>query len=41
MGHRIVHLERLYRYMHARPGVLFWTGAQIYDWFVAQGGLER
>jgi peptidoglycan/xylan/chitin deacetylase (PgdA/CDA1 family) len=39
--HRIVHLERLYRYLHARPGVLFWTGAQIYDWFVAQGGLER
>ena len=39
--HRFVHLERLYRYLHGRPGVLFWTGAQIYDWFVGQGGLER
>jgi hypothetical protein len=39
--HRIVHLERLYRYLHAKPGVLFWTGAQIYEWFVQQGGLER
>jgi allantoinase len=39
--HRFVHLARLYRYLHARPGVLFWTGAQIYDWFVKSGGLER
>jgi peptidoglycan/xylan/chitin deacetylase (PgdA/CDA1 family) len=39
--HRIVHLERLYRYLHAKPGVLFWTGAQIYEWFVQQGGLDR
>ena len=38
--HRIGHLERLYRYLHAKPGVLFWTGAEIYDWFV-KGGLER
>ncbi len=39
--HRIVHLERLYRYLRSKPGVLFWTAAEIYEWFVAQGGLER
>ena len=39
--HRFIHLERLYRYLHGKPGVVFWTGAQIYDWFVKSGGLER
>jgi peptidoglycan/xylan/chitin deacetylase (PgdA/CDA1 family) len=39
--HRIGHLERLYRYMKDKPGVLFWTGEQIYEWFVKSGGLER
>jgi allantoinase len=39
--HRFVHLERLYRYIHGRPGVVFWTGAQIYEWFVNSGGLQR
>ena len=39
--HRIVHLERLYRYLRERPGVLFWTGSEIYDAFVASGGLDR
>ena len=39
--HRFVHLERLYRYLHGRPGVLFWTGAEIYRWFAESGGLER
>lgn len=32
--HRFVHLEKLYRYLHAKPGVAFWTGEQIYEWFV-------
>ena len=31
--HRFVHLERLYRELK-RDGVLFWTGAEIYDWYV-------
>jgi peptidoglycan/xylan/chitin deacetylase (PgdA/CDA1 family) len=31
--HRFVHLERLYRELQ-RDGVLFWTGAEIYDWYV-------
>jgi len=34
--HRIGWLERLYRHMRARKGVLFWTGEQILDWYLAQ-----
>jgi len=34
--HRFVHLEKLYRYLAAQPGVVFMTGAEIYDWFVSQ-----
>jgi hypothetical protein len=25
----------------SRPGVLMWTGGQIYDWYVAERGLDR
>jgi allantoinase len=35
--HRVVHLERLYRYLK-RDGVLFWTGAEIYDWYAKSIG---
>jgi peptidoglycan/xylan/chitin deacetylase (PgdA/CDA1 family) len=38
--HRFVHLERLYRYLSGKGGVLFWNGAEIYDWFVKSGGFE-
>jgi allantoinase len=31
--HRIRHYARLIETLHARPGVLFWTGAQILDWY--------
>jgi allantoinase len=34
--HRIGYLERLYKHIAARPGVLLWTGEQILDWYVAQ-----
>ena len=34
--HRIGYLERLYRHITSRPGVLLWTGEQILDWYVAQ-----
>ena len=35
--HRFVHLEKLYRYLSAKPGVAFWTGEQIYEWFAGHG----
>jgi peptidoglycan/xylan/chitin deacetylase (PgdA/CDA1 family) len=37
--HRFAHLERLYRHLK-RDGVLFWTGAEIYDWYVKNAGLK-
>lgn len=37
--HRIVHLERLYRALK-RDGVLFWTGAEIYDWYTKGVGRD-
>jgi allantoinase len=36
--HRIRYLERLYAHLLSRPGVLMWTGGQIYDWYVAATG---
>ena len=34
--HRFLHLERLYRYLAAQPGVVFMTGAEIYEWFIGE-----
>jgi allantoinase len=34
--HRIGYIERLYDHIRDRPGVLFWTGEQILDWYLAQ-----
>jgi hypothetical protein len=31
--HRIRHVERAFAEMAGRPGVVFWNGAQILDWF--------
>jgi peptidoglycan/xylan/chitin deacetylase (PgdA/CDA1 family) len=39
VAHRVGHLERLYAHILSRPGVLMWTGGQIYDWYVGQTGL--
>ena len=33
--HRIAQLEVIYDYIAGFPGVLFWTGEQILDWFTA------
>lgn len=33
--HRIRYLEALYEHMRAKPGVVFWTGEKIHDWFRA------
>jgi peptidoglycan/xylan/chitin deacetylase (PgdA/CDA1 family) len=40
VAHRIGYLEKLYAHVLARPGVLMWTGNQIYDWYAAATGLE-
>ena len=31
--HRIKYFERIYKDLVTRPGVLFWTGEQILDWY--------
>jgi allantoinase len=31
--HRIKYFEAIYEYMRHNPGVLFWTGEQILDWY--------
>jgi allantoinase len=36
VAHRIGYLEKLYKHITARPGVMLWTGEQILDWYVAQ-----
>ena len=39
VAHRIGYLEKLYAHVLSRPGVLMWTGGQIYDWYVEASGL--
>ena len=39
--HRIGYLERLYEYILQRPGVLMWTGEQIFDWYLEASGGGR
>ncbi len=34
--HRIGWLDKLYAHLQAKPGVLFWKGEQILDWYRAQ-----
>jgi hypothetical protein len=36
--HRIKYFERIYGYLRKRPGVLFWKGEEILDWY---RGLKR
>jgi allantoinase len=38
VAHRIGYLEQLYAHVLSRPGVLMWTGGQVYDWYVEQSG---
>ena len=35
--HRLKYLRRIFEVIRKKPDVLFWTGAQIADWFVAAG----
>ena len=34
--HRIGYLERLYAHIKAKPGVAFWAGEKILDWYRSQ-----
>ena len=34
--HRIGYVERLFRHICGKPGVLLWTGEKILDWFTGQ-----
>jgi len=34
--HRIKYFEEAFAYLKQHPGVLFWTGEQILDWYLAQ-----
>jgi allantoinase len=38
--HRIKYLEEAVEYMAGKPGVEFWTGEKIYDWFAAKSNLK-
>jgi peptidoglycan/xylan/chitin deacetylase (PgdA/CDA1 family) len=40
VAHRIGYLERLLEHVLSRPGVLMWTGGQVYDWYVAESRLH-
>ena len=35
-AHRIKYFEQLYAYINKHPGVVHWTGQQIYDWYSKQ-----
>jgi allantoinase len=35
-SHRIKYLEDIYAFINSHPGIVHWTGQQIYDWYTAQ-----
>jgi peptidoglycan/xylan/chitin deacetylase (PgdA/CDA1 family) len=35
--HRLKHFRKIFEQIRKTPGVLFWTGAQICDWYLANG----
>jgi len=36
--HRIKYFDKIFRYMKRQPGVVFWKGEEILDWFDSQRG---
>jgi peptidoglycan/xylan/chitin deacetylase (PgdA/CDA1 family) len=38
VAHRISYLDQALAYCRAQPGVLFWQGSQILDWYVTETG---
>lgn len=35
-AHRIRYFREIFAFINSHPGVVYWNGRQIYDWFVAQ-----
>ena len=35
-GDRIRYFREIFAFINSHPGVVYWNGRQIYDWFVAQ-----
>ncbi len=35
--HRLKYLRRVFEVIRKKPDVLFWTGAQIADWYLGAG----
>ena len=35
--HRIKYFEKVFETLKKKPGVLFWTGEQILDWYLKVG----
>jgi peptidoglycan/xylan/chitin deacetylase (PgdA/CDA1 family) len=39
--HRIKYLEAIYEHAQKFDGVLYWTGEQIYEWYLKSGGAAK
>jgi hypothetical protein len=35
-SHRIRYFREIFAFLNSHPGVVYWNGKQIHDWFVAQ-----
>ena len=35
--HRLKYFRKIFEVIRKQPGVLFWTGEQILDWYLANG----
>ena len=35
--HRLKYFRKIFEVIRQKPDVLFWTGEQIYDWYLAAG----
>jgi len=39
--HRLRHFREALEHLRSRPGVIFWTGEQILDWYLAARASDR